>query len=119
VVLDELGNEEGREHIALLHPVADVHVPLLDVSVHLRKNRVTLEALGETRLPDNTGDLPDLRLDEPHRLRLCDARSVALGFMPAPGHCEGSDESEHEPERWQAALGVMIRQVGKDNSAHH
>ena len=35
-ILDQLGHEEGGEHVALLHLVADVHVPLLDIAGQLR-----------------------------------------------------------------------------------
>ena len=38
-ILDQLGHEERGEHVALLHLVADVHVPLLDVAGQLRIDR--------------------------------------------------------------------------------
>ena len=41
-ILDQLGHEEGGEHVALLHLVADVHVPLLDIAGQLRIDRRAL-----------------------------------------------------------------------------
>ena len=72
VVLDQLGHEEIREHVALFHLVADVDNPFVDVSVHLRIDRRALVALDKARLPDNPDDLPDLRLDQPHGRRVSD-----------------------------------------------
>ena len=58
-ILDQLGHEEGGEHVALLHLVADVDDPLLDIARQLRIDRRALVSFDEARLPDDPDDLPD------------------------------------------------------------
>ena len=106
MVLDQLGHEEGGEHVALLHLVADVHDPLLDIGVHLRIDRRALITLDEARLPDDPDDVPDLRPDQPHGRGLRDARGVGLFLLAAArrrqdGQEPGEEQPTNKPESWR------------------
>ena len=94
ILLDQLGHEEGGEHVALLHLVADVHDPLLDVGGQLGIDRRALVALDEAGLPDDPDDVPDRRVDHLHGRGLRDARELDLGLVAAARRRQGGQETE-------------------------
>ena len=95
-VLAQLGHEEVGEHVALLHLVADVDVPLLDECGQLRIDRRALVALDEARLPDDADDLPELGMDHLKDRRLRDARGDLL-LLGAARRREDGQEPEPQP----------------------
>ncbi len=113
-VLDQFRHEELGEHVALLHLIANVHDPLVDIGRELRVDRRAFETLDEAWLTDDPDDLPGLRLDNPDGRGLRDARVVGLLFVPATGRREGSQQAE----RQEAAAGGTIGNQRPGNEAH-
>ena len=114
-ILDELGNEERGEHAALLHLVADVHVPFLDVG---------RSASGRSK----SGDKLSMKLGWPTTrtmFRTCGRISRTVGgfvtlllvhlvLVAAARHREGG----HEPVHGRTAAGETIRNRVPGGEAH-
>ena len=82
-ILDQLGHEQGGQHVALFDLVADVDIPLLDIGCQLGINRRALVGFDEAWLADHADDRPDRRVDHLHGRGLRDAREVDLGLVAA------------------------------------
>ena len=63
-ILDELRHEQSGEHLSLFDLVADIHIPLLDISGQFRIDRRALVSLDEARLADDAHTLPFCGLDQ-------------------------------------------------------
>ena len=106
-VLDELGDEKPGEDVALLHLVADVDDPLVDVGRQLGIDRGPLVRLDEARLADDPDDLAELRGGSPGPSgawrRSCSAipprgrspppKSRPPTYRPGPNPGDGPDPS--------------------------